>query len=101
MTLPDEPAWIEGDPTRLEQVFGNLLNNAAKYTPTGGRITLAVDRQREEVSVRVRDTGVGLSAEMLPRVFELFSQADLSLDGGSEFHYAMPPMSVTTLVLRP
>lgn len=79
-SLPDAPVWLEGDPTRLAQVVANLLNNAAKYTDQGGRITLTAGREGDEAVVRVRDNGVGLSAEMLPRVFDLFSQEDRSLD---------------------
>ena len=79
-SFPAEPVWLDGDPTRLAQVVANLLNNAAKYTDRGGRITLAADREGDEAVVRVRDTGIGLSAEMLPRVFDLFAQADRSLD---------------------
>ena len=61
-------------------MFSNLLNNAAKYTEPGGRIWLTVERQRGEAVVRVRDTGVGIAAEMLPRIFEMFSQVDRSLE---------------------
>ena len=60
--------------------MANLLNNAAKYTDRGGRIALVADREGDEAVVRVRDNGIGLSAEMLPRVFDLFAQADRSLD---------------------
>lgn len=80
VTLPDRPVRLEGDPTRLAQVVGNLLNNAAKYSEPGGKITLSLECAGEESLLRVRDTGIGMSAEMLPRVFDLFSQADLSLD---------------------
>ena len=72
--------WLDGDPTRLAQIVANLLNNAAKYTDRGGRIVLAANREGDEAVVRVRDNGIGLSAEMLPRVFDLFAQADRSLD---------------------
>ena len=71
---------IEGDPDRLAQVVGNLLSNAAKYTEEGGRIWLEAGREGACAVVRVRDNGVGLAPEMLPRVFELFTQADRSLD---------------------
>ena len=60
--------------------MANLLNNAAKYTDRGGRIALTADREGDEAVVRVRDNGIGLSAEMLPRVFDLFAQEDRSLD---------------------
>jgi CheY-like chemotaxis protein len=73
-----EPLWIDGDLTRLAQVFANLLNNSAKYTEPGGHITLAAQREGSDAVVSVRDTGIGIRAEMLPRVFDLFSQADRS-----------------------
>jgi signal transduction histidine kinase len=72
--LPPTPLHVEADPVRLTQVFGNLLNNAAKYTPRGGRISLAVAREGDEVVVRVSDTGVGIPPEMLRSVFEMFTQ---------------------------
>ena len=71
---------LEADPTRLDQVFANLLNNAAKYTEPGGRIWLTAERDGGEVVVRVRDTGIGIAADMLPRIFDLFVQVDRSLD---------------------
>jgi PAS domain S-box-containing protein len=77
VSLPDGPAWIEGDPTRLGQVVTNLLTNAAKYTDPGGRIDLIAthDHEAGALILRVRDTGVGLAPEALTRVFELFAQA--------------------------
>lgn len=82
VTVPDDPVWARGDPTRLAQVVGNLLDNAAKYTPSGGRVelTLAVDEGARRANVRVRDTGVGIDPAFLPRVFEPFEQGDRSLD---------------------
>ena len=80
VTLPTEPLWVTADPARLAQVLANLLNNAAKYTEEGGRIELAVERDGGDAVFRVRDTGVGIAAEMLPRVFDLFTQVDHSLD---------------------
>jgi len=74
------PLPMLGDPTRLEQVFTNLLNNAAKYTEPGGSIALAVARRGREAEVRVTDTGDGIPAEMLPKVFDLFTQVERSLD---------------------
>ena len=71
---------MDADPTRLAQVFANLLNNAAKYTERGGHIWLTVERQGSEVVVSVRDTGIGIAADMLPRLFEMFSQVDRSLE---------------------
>lgn len=80
VTLPHAPIWIEGDLSRLAQVVSNLLNNAAKYTETGGTIWLTAEYRHGEVSLRVRDTGVGMPAEVLPRIFDLFNQADRSLE---------------------
>ncbi|HEV3343318.1 MAG TPA: PAS domain-containing protein [Pirellulales bacterium] len=80
VSVPDEPAWVEADPTRLEQILNNLLNNAAKYTDPGGRIHLAVECEGGEVALRVGDTGVGIAPEMLPRIFDPFVQAERRLD---------------------
>src|SRR5205823_4151087 len=73
--LPPEPVYLDGDPVRLAQIFANLLNNAAKYTEPGGQIELVAERQGSDVVVAIRDNGIGISAEMLPRLFEMFSQA--------------------------
>ena len=80
VTYPTKSVWLEGDQTRLAQIIANLLNNAAKYTDRGGPIKLISDREGDEVVVRVIDNGIGLSAQMLPRVFDLFAQEDRSLD---------------------
>src|SRR4029077_5362921 len=80
LSMPDEEVAVEGDPTRLEQVVVNLLGNAARYTEPGGRIDLAVEREGEEVLLRVRDNGIGIPGEMLSRVFDLFAQANRGLD---------------------
>jgi len=77
--LPAEPLWLEADPTRLEQVVVNLLDNAAKYTDPGGQIWLSVAREGNEVVIQVRDSGIGIAPKILPRVFDLFVQADQSL----------------------
>jgi PAS domain S-box-containing protein len=74
--LPDEPVWVEGDATRLAQALGNLLENAAKFTPAGGRIRVALSREGGAIALEVADTGIGMDAEMLGRLFEPFSQAD-------------------------
>jgi PAS domain S-box-containing protein len=79
VTLPREPLQVEGDATRLAQVIANLLNNAAKYTPEGGHIGLTVEPRPGEAMVRVRDDGVGISAELLTQVFDVFAQGDCSL----------------------
>ena len=80
VTLPPEPVRLEADATRLAQVVANLLNNAAKYTEERGHIWLTVERDGGEAVVRVRDTGVGIPAEMLAQVFDLFTQVTHSLD---------------------
>src|SRR5207248_2041755 len=77
--LPAEPVRLEGDLVRLAQVFANLLHNAAKYTEPGGHIRLSAAREDAAVVVRVRDDGVGIAADLLPHVFELFVQADRSI----------------------
>jgi PAS domain S-box-containing protein len=78
--LPPEPLIVLGDPDRLVQVFANLLTNAAKYTPAGGEIFLALSREGQEAVVRVRDTGVGIPPAMLERIFDLFEQVDTTTD---------------------
>lgn len=80
VALPDEPMPLEGDATRLEQVVVNLLMNAAKYTPEGGQIWLSLARQESEAVLRVRDTGIGMPADLLPVVFDLFTQGERPLD---------------------
>lgn len=78
VTLPETPLQIDGDATRLAQVLSNLLNNAAKYTERAGRIDLRVEQVENTAFLRVRDTGIGIAPEMLPRVFDLFLQAESS-----------------------
>ncbi len=80
VSLPDAPIWLDADLTRLAQVVGNLLTNSAKYTPEGGTIALAAWRDGAEAVVTVADSGVGIPAEMLGRVFEMFAQVGASLD---------------------
>ncbi|MGZ8165635.1 MAG: ATP-binding protein [Methylobacter sp.] len=80
ISTPETPQWIEGDRVRLTQVFSNLLNNAAKYTRKGGEISLSVTQEGSCVVVKVKDTGIGIPAEILPRVFDLFTQAKRSLN---------------------
>ncbi len=77
--LPAEPVVVDADPTRLEQIVSNLLNNAAKYTPAGGRIAVSVERRDREVGIHVKDSGHGIPPALLPRVFDLFVQAEQSL----------------------
>lgn len=77
--LPTAPLWVLADPIRLEQILMNLLFNAAKYTPERGEIEIRADLENDEAVFRVRDNGVGVSAEMLPRLFQLFSQGERTL----------------------
>ncbi|GHA69462.1 PAS domain S-box protein [Cognatilysobacter bugurensis] len=78
--LATAPLLLDADAIRLAQVFSNLLNNAAKYTPHGGRIAVSASAEGTDAVVRVRDNGVGIPLDMLPRVFEMFSQVDHTLD---------------------
>jgi len=73
---PDPPLWVNGDLTRLAQVVGNLLNNSAKYTPEGGHIELTVSAERDQAVIQVADNRIGISPDVLPRVFDLFAQSD-------------------------
>jgi PAS domain S-box-containing protein len=74
LQLPDESIWLDGDLGRLSQVFANLLNNASKYTDRGGRVTLVAERAGHEAVVRVLDTGIGIQADHLAGIFEMFAQ---------------------------
>ncbi|MGJ0426107.1 PAS domain S-box protein [Methylocystis sp.] len=76
VNVADEPLRVFGDSVRLAQIAANIINNAAKYTPPGGRIEIDAARGNDEVVLRVRDNGVGISADMMPRVFDLFAQTD-------------------------
>lgn len=80
LALAPQPVDVDADPTRLTQVFANLLDNAAKYTDAGGHIWLSAETQPGTVVVSVRDTGVGIAAEHLPRVFQMFSQITPALE---------------------
>ncbi len=76
VSLPTTPVWVEADPARLEQIVVNLLNNAAKYTDPGGLVRMNVYQEGSEAVIRVWDNGVGIAPEMLPQVFDLFTQGD-------------------------
>ena len=80
VTLPPEPVWLEADALRLVQVLVNLLDNAGKYTAPGGRITLAVSRDGDSAVFRVRDTGIGIAPDELPRLFGLFTRLTAMAD---------------------
>jgi signal transduction histidine kinase/ActR/RegA family two-component response regulator len=76
LSVPNEPVVVRGDPVRLEQIAGNLITNAVKYTPRGQPIRVAVERTATEAVLRVRDHGIGIAPEMLPNVFKLFAQME-------------------------
>jgi signal transduction histidine kinase len=74
VSLPDEAIWLEADPTRLLQVFANLLTNAAKYTEDGGRISLNAQTDGTTATIRIQDNGKGITPGALPHIFDLFAQ---------------------------
>jgi two-component system, sensor histidine kinase len=80
LELPSQPIYLQADPVRLAQVFSNLLNNAAKYSEPGGNVKLSAAVTGSTVRVRIDDRGIGISAETLPRIFEMFAQGDSSLE---------------------
>jgi CheY-like chemotaxis protein/two-component sensor histidine kinase len=80
VTLPPQPIYLNADPTRLAQAVGNLLNNACKFTDKGGRISLTVEREGEQAVIQVRDSGIGIAADQLPRIFDMFTQVDTSIE---------------------
>jgi two-component system, chemotaxis family, CheB/CheR fusion protein len=80
LSLPEDPVDVEADPLRLEQIVGNLLSNASKFTGRGGHIWLSAERESGELVTRVRDDGIGMAPETLPRLFEMFMQVDSAFD---------------------
>ena len=80
MAIEGDSVWVRGDPARLEQVIRNLLDNALKYTPAGGRVRLTVERAGNDAVLRVADTGVGIRSDLLDRIFDLFVQEPQALD---------------------
>jgi signal transduction histidine kinase len=78
--VPDQPLPVRGDAVRLAQVFANLLNNAAKYTDPGGQIDFSAWRSEDTLAVRISDTGIGIPPQILPAIFEMFTQGDTSLE---------------------
>jgi two-component system CheB/CheR fusion protein len=78
--LPSDPVWVDGDPTRLAQALGNLLQNAAKFTPKHGNVSVSLVPAERDATLEVADTGIGIDPDMLQRLFEPFAQADRSLD---------------------
>jgi PAS domain S-box-containing protein len=79
ITLPDQPLVLHGDPTRLAQIVSNILINAAKYTPSGGKISISAIRENNEVVITVSDTGVGIPTDKLDAIFEMFGQVNQSI----------------------
>ena len=79
INLPEEPVFLTVDPLRISQSLSNLLTNGAKYTDTGGQITLTVALQPEEISLSVTDTGIGFDPDSMPALFEMFSQVDSAI----------------------
>ena len=79
-SMPAESIYLDGDLTRLAQVVSNLLNNSAKYTEHGGQVHLSAERQGSDAVITARDNGAGIPAEMLPRIFDMFTQVDRSLE---------------------
>ena len=80
VSLPSGAVWVEADPVRLAQILTNLLNNAAKYTPKGGHVWLSVTQEDQQAVISVEDNGIGIDSHLLPHVFDLFTQAERSLD---------------------
>jgi len=76
LALPSRPVWVRGDAGRLQQVFLNLLANAVKYTDAGGELTVSVQQQEHHVEVRLRDSGIGITSDELPFIFDLYRRAD-------------------------
>jgi PAS domain S-box-containing protein len=83
VALPPQAIYVDADPSRLAQVIGNLLSNACKFTDRGGRIELIVERDDEQAVIRVRDNGIGIAAEQVPRIFDMFAQVDSSMERSS------------------
>jgi two-component system CheB/CheR fusion protein len=84
VSVPEVPIELEADPTRLEQILRNLLDNAIKYTPRGGHIWVTGTIEGDAALVRVQDDGQGISAEALPRIFDLFTRGPRALDSATE-----------------
>ena len=80
VTLPTQPIYLNADPIRLTQVVGNLLNNAYKFTGKGGHVWLTIEQEGGQGVIRVRDSGIGIAADQLPRIFDMFVQVDTSLE---------------------
>jgi two-component system CheB/CheR fusion protein len=83
VSQPQTVVWLDADSARLSQVLSNLLHNAIKYTPSGGRIELEVRQQGDQVAVHIKDNGIGINPDYLSELYELFTQADRSLDRSS------------------
>lgn len=84
VAYPESPVFVEGDRARLSQVFSNLLNNAARYTPQQGRVVLSIEKAEDHAVISINDNGVGIPEEMLERIFDMFTQVDRSLQGSRD-----------------
>ncbi len=80
VTLPTTPIYLNADAARLTQVVSNLLNNASKFSDKGSRISLTVELEGRQAVIRVQDSGIGIAADQLPRIFDMFTQIDTSLE---------------------
>jgi CheY-like chemotaxis protein len=80
LIVPSEPLYVQGDPVRLTQIFGNLINNSYKYTSPGGRIIVKAERDGDDAVVSVRDTGIGIPRDQLENIFDMFTQIERSLE---------------------
>lgn len=80
LDIPDAPLWINADLTRISQIATNLLNNASKYTPNGGKIKISLRKHNQEAVIAVSDNGLGIPPDMMPRIFDLFTQVNRNLD---------------------
>jgi signal transduction histidine kinase len=80
VSVPPEPMHLRADPARLSQVFGNILNNAAKYTDPGGRIEVVARREGAQVVVSIKDSGIGIAPDVLPKVFDIFTQSQQAIE---------------------
>jgi signal transduction histidine kinase len=98
VALPDDPVWLEADPTRLEQILTNLLTNAAKYTEPGGLIRLAARVEGDEVILSVTDNGIGIPPEKLETIFDMFMQVDRSLASATQWGLGIGLALVRSLV---
>lgn len=80
VSLPEEDVWLEGDFTRLAQIFSNILTNSIKYTDPGGKIHVSATRSNNDIVVEITDNGIGIAADQIPHIFDIFAQVDSAID---------------------